>query len=300
KNKDGENGTATEGDNKKEDASKEKKRASLQRGVTRHVVTRWYRPPEVILLQQKKEYLSAVDMWSVGCILGELFQMQQENLNDPSSRFPIFPGESCFPLSMNDPFDYTSRQDQMQGMLIIIIVIFVLIFETIGSPTEQEIEAITDPKAQKYLRCLPNQKQKNLKKRFPAASDEGLDLLLQLLKFDVKKRINVDTALEHPFLAPVRDKQQEKSFEKHLDFKLKMKICPKKVYEVCHTIQIQMILLALQKSHEIVKWTHTSFFKQNIMPTYISLILQEVLLFHPDKTTEFEKSGAMNHLPKKL
>eukprot|EP01031_Cornospumella_fuschlensis_P032369 gene32369-39144_t len=37
----------------------------LRRGLTRHVVTRWYRAPEVILLQP---YSNAVDLWSAGCI----------------------------------------------------------------------------------------------------------------------------------------------------------------------------------------------------------------------------------------
>ena len=32
-------------------------------------MTRWYRPPELILLQ---DYTYAVDVWSVGCIFGEL------------------------------------------------------------------------------------------------------------------------------------------------------------------------------------------------------------------------------------
>lgn len=40
--------------------------------LTRHVVTRWYRPPEIILLQ---DYTSAVDMWSAGCVLAELLGM---------------------------------------------------------------------------------------------------------------------------------------------------------------------------------------------------------------------------------
>ena len=35
----------------------------LKRSLTLHVVTRWYRAPELILLQ---DYTSAVDMWSVG------------------------------------------------------------------------------------------------------------------------------------------------------------------------------------------------------------------------------------------
>jgi mitogen-activated protein kinase 1/3 len=34
------------------------------------VVTRWYRAPE--LLVQNHRYDSAVDMWSIGCILAEL------------------------------------------------------------------------------------------------------------------------------------------------------------------------------------------------------------------------------------
>jgi mitogen-activated protein kinase 1/3 len=35
------------------------------RALTKHVITRWYRAPEVILLQP---YTAAVDLWSVGCI----------------------------------------------------------------------------------------------------------------------------------------------------------------------------------------------------------------------------------------
>jgi mitogen-activated protein kinase 15 len=34
------------------------------------VATRWYRAPEILL--GSTQYSKAVDMWSVGCILGEL------------------------------------------------------------------------------------------------------------------------------------------------------------------------------------------------------------------------------------
>ena len=37
--------------------------------MTQYVVTRWYRAPEVLLMSP---YSKAIDMWSVGCILGEL------------------------------------------------------------------------------------------------------------------------------------------------------------------------------------------------------------------------------------
>jgi mitogen-activated protein kinase 1/3 len=251
KNKETEPSTNSTENSTEKDASKEKKRPSVKRGVTRHVVTRWYRSPEVILLQQRKEYLSAVDMWSIGCILAELFQMQQDNVNDPRDRGPMFPGESCFPLSVKDPFDYNSRQDQMQ-----------VIFGVIGSPIKEEIDAITDPKARKYLRGLPPQTQENLKKRFPGASEEGINLLLQLLQFDFQKRISVNKALEHPFFDAVRDESRELSFEKHLDF----------------------------------KFEDEELSEKNLR----ALILQENLFFYPDKKGDFEKSGAMSHLPKKL
>jgi cyclin-dependent kinase 12/13 len=38
---------------------------------TNHVITLWYRPPELLL--GVEHYGPAVDMWSCGCILGELF-----------------------------------------------------------------------------------------------------------------------------------------------------------------------------------------------------------------------------------
>ncbi|CAN0346507.1 unnamed protein product, partial [Hapterophycus canaliculatus] len=49
-------------------------------GMTEHVVTRWYRPPE-LMLSPNAFYGFAVDMWSVGCIFGELL-----------GRRPLFPG----------------------------------------------------------------------------------------------------------------------------------------------------------------------------------------------------------------
>ena len=40
---------------------------SMERQLTQHVVTRWYRAPELILLQEY--YNAEIDIWSVGCIL---------------------------------------------------------------------------------------------------------------------------------------------------------------------------------------------------------------------------------------
>lgn len=49
---------------------------------TDNVVTRWYRAPELLL--GDRHYDQAVDMWSVACIVGEMFV-----------RRPVFEGNSC-------------------------------------------------------------------------------------------------------------------------------------------------------------------------------------------------------------
>jgi len=48
---------------------------------TAYVVTRWYRAPEVSLMN--KSYNKSLDMWSVGCIFAELLQ-----------RTTLFPGDT--------------------------------------------------------------------------------------------------------------------------------------------------------------------------------------------------------------
>ena len=46
-------------------------RPTLERQLTQHVVTRWYRAPELILMQQY--YNAEIDIWSVGVVLAEMF-----------------------------------------------------------------------------------------------------------------------------------------------------------------------------------------------------------------------------------
>lgn len=41
-----------------------------QRAKTAHVCSRWYRAPELIL--EVTDYTTKIDMWSVGCVIGEL------------------------------------------------------------------------------------------------------------------------------------------------------------------------------------------------------------------------------------
>jgi glycogen synthase kinase 3 beta len=56
-------------------------RLNLKRELSDHVVTRWYRAPELIF--GNTEYDCSIDIWSVGCVIAELMLTM-----------PIFPGES--------------------------------------------------------------------------------------------------------------------------------------------------------------------------------------------------------------
>jgi len=63
------------------------------RPLSPHVVTRYYRPPEVILLS--KDYDEKIDIWSCGVILLESYSklILKEKQGLP------FGGTCCFPLS---------------------------------------------------------------------------------------------------------------------------------------------------------------------------------------------------------
>lgn len=74
-------------------------RRNMKRSLTSHVSTRFYRSPEIILLE--KDYGKACDVWSAGAIFGELLQTLPENVPVARDRTCQFPGTYCFPLSPN-------------------------------------------------------------------------------------------------------------------------------------------------------------------------------------------------------
>eukprot|EP00727_Mastigamoeba_balamuthi_P011147 m51a1_g6655 putative extracellular response kinase (360) ;mRNA; f:144075-145464 len=138
---------------------------------TDYVATRWYRAPEILLGSQR--YTTGVDMWSLGCILGELLGGK-----------PMFPGNS----TMN----------QLDRIL-----------EVTGMPTPEELEAIQSPFAATMLETLPPVHKKNLRDMYPAASAEAIDLLEKLLQFDPNKRPTAEQALEHPYVATFHNPADE-------------------------------------------------------------------------------------------
>jgi len=66
-----------------------------------HVGSRWYRAPEVSLIE--RQYDQAQDMWSFGCILYEMFRYTIKDKSFDERQFQkeryLFQGKSCYPLS---------------------------------------------------------------------------------------------------------------------------------------------------------------------------------------------------------
>ena len=154
-------------------------------------VTRWYRAPELILLQ--REYGPSIDVWSIGCVLGELLSMQRSVCASRHDREPLFPGDSCFPLSAKHSDSYKSEFDQLN-----------MIFDLLGTPTKEDIANVKHDKARGYLGGLRVKAPQDLAAKFPGTDPLALDLLAKLLTFDPDNRITVRDAVRHPYFDAVR------------------------------------------------------------------------------------------------
>ncbi|KAL8734943.1 MAG: hypothetical protein Q9166_001295 [cf. Caloplaca sp. 2 TL-2023] len=131
-----------------------------KRDYTTLVVTRWYRPPELLL--QLRRYTTAIDMWGVGCVFGEMFKGK-----------PILAG--------------TSDLNQAQ-----------MIFDLVGSPTEGNMPGWSLlPGCEGVQSFSP--RSSTLAQVFRQQGSSAISLLGELLKLDWRKRINAIDALEHPY-----------------------------------------------------------------------------------------------------
>ncbi|KAF2253875.1 Pkinase-domain-containing protein [Trematosphaeria pertusa] len=131
-----------------------------RRDYTTLVVTRWYRPPELLL--QLRRYTPAIDMWGAGCVFGEMFK-----------RKPILAGQS----------------DLHQAQII---------FELVGSPNDQSMPGWNVLPGAEPVKSF-QASSGNLRNRFRELSPQGLNLLGELLKLDWRKRINAIDAIDHPY-----------------------------------------------------------------------------------------------------
>jgi cyclin-dependent kinase len=114
------------------------------RSYTHEVVTLWYRAPEVLL--GSKLYSTGVDMWSVGCIFGEM-----------AKKAALFPGK-CLIILGDSEIDQLFR-----------------IFRILGTPHEDNwpgVDQLPD-----YKPTFPVWAPKPLSEVFPDLEDAGLELM---------------------------------------------------------------------------------------------------------------------------
>ncbi|XP_058132123.1 mitogen-activated protein kinase 15 isoform X8 [Dasypus novemcinctus] len=131
--------------------------------LTEYVATRWYRAPEVLL--SSRRYSPGVDMWSLGCILGEMLRGS-----------PLFPG--------------TSTLHQLE-----------LILDTIPPPSEEELLALHSGYSAAVLPHVGARPRQSLEALLPPDTPpEALDLLRRLLVFAPDRRLSAAQALQHPYV----------------------------------------------------------------------------------------------------
>jgi mitogen-activated protein kinase 1/3 len=177
-------------------------RKNMKRELTGHVVTRWYRAPEIILLE--KDYGPAIDIWAVGCIFAELLGMMKENAPTFMDRQPLFPGKSCFPLS-----PAKSPTDQRKGFPFSNNDQLAFIFAVIGTPHDDDKSFVTDQKALEYLESFPWTDKADLSYKYPGAPKEAIDFLNKILIFNPYFRMSLVDALNHKMFDNVRRPQAE-------------------------------------------------------------------------------------------
>ncbi|XP_032079124.1 mitogen-activated protein kinase 15 isoform X3 [Thamnophis elegans] len=131
--------------------------------LTEYVATRWYRAPEILLAS--KCYTKGVDMWSIGCILGEMLLGK-----------PLFPG--------------TSTVNQIEQIL-----------RVIPPPSAEDVEAFHSDYQTSVINRVSCQPQLSLEELLPASTPaQALDLLKRLLVFNPEKRLTAEEALQHPYV----------------------------------------------------------------------------------------------------
>eukprot|EP00731_Ephydatia_muelleri_P010544 Em0005g1130a len=140
--------------------------------VYTYIQSRFYRSPEVIL---GLPYSMAIDMWSLGCILAELF-----------TGYPLFPGEN--------------EVEQLA-----------CIMETLGSPNPSLLEEAQRRKlffdSKGNPRCITNSKgrkrkpgSRELASAIKTTDPSFLDFIRRCLEWDQAARMTPEEALQHQWI----------------------------------------------------------------------------------------------------
>jgi len=84
-----------------------------------------------------------------------------------------------------------------------------LITRVLGSPSEADTAFIHSDKARRYIRSLPPCGRCDFGRLYPGASAQACALVDGMLAFSPARRISVDAALAHPYLAALHDPEDE-------------------------------------------------------------------------------------------
>ncbi|XP_015253162.1 PREDICTED: homeodomain-interacting protein kinase 1-like isoform X4 [Cyprinodon variegatus] len=167
-----------------------------------YLQSRYYRAPEIIL---GLPFCEAIDMWSLGCVIAELFL-----------GWPLYPGASEY-----DQIRYISQTQGLPAEYLLSAGTKTNRFFNRGpdssyplwrlkTPAEHEMEmGIKSKEARKYIfNCLDDMMQVNLSSHLEgtdmlaekADRKEFIDLLKRMLRLDADKRITPTKTLGHPFV----------------------------------------------------------------------------------------------------
>uniref|UniRef100_A0A7S0QLZ4 Cyclin-dependent kinase 8 n=1 Tax=Cryptomonas curvata TaxID=233186 RepID=A0A7S0QLZ4_9CRYP len=143
------------------------------------VVTVWYRAPELIL--NAKHYSKAIDMWAIGCILGELL-----------TNNPLFQGKE-------DKSHRAFQEDQLKKII-----------RVVGVPTVADWSGFAElsewKTVEKWAQDRAFHQEIGLDKKDPfwsilplRTNPHAADLLRCFFNYDPSKRITALDALRHPY-----------------------------------------------------------------------------------------------------
>jgi len=129
---------------------------------THEVVTVWYRPPEILL--GATLYSVPVDLWSIGCVIGEMATGQ-----------PLFAGDSEIDTIFK-------------------------IFQKLGTPTEAMWSGLKElPDFKPTFPRWPARGWNNIRNTAAQVGPDGIDLLEKLMCYDPRRRLSARQAVQQRY-----------------------------------------------------------------------------------------------------